>query len=73
MVGDLRVTIVGNSTSLLNQKSGQTNFQHKSGIWQNFVMSSPETLNTKLPLANSDSCCLLIQPIPMHGLIATEF
>jgi hypothetical protein len=23
-------------------------FQHKSGIWQNFVMTSPETLNTKI-------------------------
>jgi hypothetical protein len=24
-------------------------FQHKSGVWQNFAMASPETLNTKFP------------------------
>jgi hypothetical protein len=25
-------------------------FQHKSGVWQNFSMTSPETLNTKFAI-----------------------
>jgi hypothetical protein len=48
MVSDLRVTAVGNSTGLLNQEIwADCPFLYKSGFWQNFAITSPETLYTK--------------------------
>jgi hypothetical protein len=36
------------STGLLNQNSEQWTFWSKSGFWQIFSMTFPETLNTKV-------------------------
>jgi hypothetical protein len=39
---------VGNSTGLAKSEIwANCTFRHKSGIWQNFAMTSPETLNTE--------------------------
>jgi hypothetical protein len=49
------------------------NFRHKSGIWRNLSMTSPETLNWNFLITNPGFYRLLIQSILMHSLIATGF
>jgi hypothetical protein len=48
-------------------------FRHKTGSWQNFDITSPETLHMKNAIMNTAFCWLLIRPILTHGLIAMDF
>jgi hypothetical protein len=74
MIGDLRVMAVGNSTSLLKQKSGQTLPLGISQGFGNFLPWPPHKLWLwNFPLMNSAFCWLLIRSIPMHGLEARDF
>jgi hypothetical protein len=48
-------------------------FQHNSGSWQNFAMTSPETLHMKNAVTNTAFHWLLIRPVSTHGLVAMDF
>jgi hypothetical protein len=52
---------IGNSTGLLNQEIwADCTFRHELGFWQNFAITSLETLYMKTPLTNSAFYWLLI-------------
>jgi hypothetical protein len=60
--------------SLLNQKFwADYTLRHNSGIWQNFAMTSLETLNTNFAIDKLSFHWLLIWLVLIHSLIATGF
>jgi hypothetical protein len=57
-----------NSTGLLNQEFWtDSTFQHKSGFWRNFAMTSAETLNTKVAINE------LRFPLVTHTVLSDEW
>jgi hypothetical protein len=48
-------------------------FRHKSGFWQNFAMTSPETLCMKNVFNEHNFPLVTYTAYSTHGLVATDF